>query len=403
MEGLLDRNWGTFKNNELFEKLALKRLKKTFDKKNDVSTKRTKEYNLPLINAKAGDNGIMYYGRECDWESEELTLDVVNDGAISTGMVYAQPQRTGTLYNAYQIRLKDRIPTYRQLLFLQRCLQTNIQLKFDYYNKATWDDKVENETIDLPLKTSSDLNNYNKSDIDWQFMEEFIKNLEAEYIQELEAYLIATNLNDYHLTDEEQRLLDYKPKFKSFKLASTYVMRGKLIEVDEKGLFDIVPTKKKINANSITFDGRFPYVARGESKNGIRGYINFDEQYLNPKDTISFGQDTATMYYQPNAYFTGDKIQIFKLNRAYGALTENIALYIISSMKKSFANFVWGQQSFALDVISEIPVELPVDVHGNIDFEYMSQYIQATKKVSIKDVVRYKDKIITATQNIINE
>ena len=310
-------------------------------------------------------------------------------------MVYAQPQRTGTLYNAYQIRLKDRIPTYRQLLFLQRCLQTNIQLKFDYYNKASWDDKVENETIDLPLKTNSDLNNYNKSDIDWQFMEEFIK--------ELEAYLIATSLNDYHLTDEEHTLLDNKPKFKTFKLASTYVMRGKLIEVDEKGLFDIVPTKKKINANSITFDGRFPYVARGESENGIRGYINFDEQYLNPKDTISFGQDTATMYYQPNAYFTGDKIQIFKLNEAYGALTENIALYIISSMKKSFANFVWGQQSFALDVISEIPVELPVDVHGNIDFEYMSQYIQAIKKVSIEDVVRYKDKIITATQNIINE
>ncbi|WP_155964393.1 restriction endonuclease subunit S [Streptococcus ruminantium] len=403
MEGLLDRTWGTFKNNELFEKLSLKRLKKTFDKKSDVSTKKTKEYNLPLINAKAGNNGIMYYGRECDWESEELTLDVVNDGAISTGMVYAQPQRTGTLYNAYQIRLKDRIPTYRQLLFLQRCLQTNIQLKFDYYNKATWDDKVENETIDLPLKISSDLNNYSKSDIDWQFMEEFIKELEAERIQELEAYLIATNLNDYHLTDEEQILLNYKPKFKSFKLASTYVMRGKLIEVDEKGLFDIVPTKKKINANSITFDGQFPYVARGESKNGIRGYINFEEQYLNPKNTISFGQDTATMYYQPNSYFTGDKIQVFKLNEVYGSLTENIALYLISSMKKSFANFVWGQQSFALDAIAEIPIELPVDDCGNIDLKYMSQYIQSIKKATIEDVVKYKDKIITTSQNFVNE
>ncbi|MGT2667242.1 restriction endonuclease subunit S [Streptococcus rifensis] len=403
MEGLLDRTWGTFKNNELFEKLSLKRLKKTFDKKSDVSTKKTKEYNLPLINAKAGNNGIMYYGRECDWESEELTLDVVNDGAISTGMVYAQPQRTGTLYNAYQIRLKDRIPTYRQLLFLQRCLQTNIQLKFDYYNKATWDDKVENETIDLPLKISSDLNNYSKSDIDWEFMEEFIKELEAERIQELEAYLIATNLNDYRLTDEEQIWLDYKPKFKSFKLASTYVMRGKLIEVDEKGLFDIVPTKKKINANSITFDGQFPYVARGESKNGIRGYINFEEQYLNPKNTISFGQDTATMYYQPNSYFTGDKIQVFKLNEVYGSLTENIALYLISSMKKSFANFVWGQQSFALDAIAEIPIELPVDDCGNIDLKYMSQYIQSIKKATIEDIVKYKDKIITTSQNFVNE
>ena len=46
------------------------------------------------------------------------------------------------------------------------------------------------------------------------------------------------------------------------------------------------------------------------------------------------------MYYQPNAYFTGDKIQIFKLNKKYGKLTENIALYLISSMKKLLQIFL---------------------------------------------------------------
>ncbi|HEO6583774.1 TPA: restriction endonuclease subunit S [Streptococcus agalactiae] len=109
------------------------------------------------------------------------------------------------------------------------------------------------------------------------------------------------------------------------------------------------------------------------------------------------------MYYQPNDYFTGDKIQIFKLNEVYGSLTENIALYLISSMKKSFANFVWGQQSFALYAIAEIPIELPVDDCGNIDLKYMSQYIQSIKKATIEDVVKYKDKIITTSQNFVNE
>lgn len=42
------------------------------------------------------------------------------------------------------------------------------------------------------------------------------------------------------------------------------------------------------------------------------------------------------MYYQPNAYFTGDKIQIFKLNKKYGKLTENIALYLISSIYRAW-------------------------------------------------------------------
>ena len=80
-------------------------------------------------------------------------------------------------------------------------------------------------------------------------------------------------------------------------------------------------------------DGYHVYKADG------RTYIDFDEKFLNPSNTISFGQDTVTMYYQPNAYFTGDKIQIFKLNKKYGKLTENIALYLISSMKKAFTNF----------------------------------------------------------------
>lgn len=400
MEKLQAKTWGSFKNNELFELVNLKRIKKTFDKKNDISTRKTKDFSLPLINAKAGNNGIMYYGRLEDWESEEMTLDVVNDGAISTGMVYAQPQRTGTLYNAYQIKLKNKIPTYRQLLFLKQCLQTNIQLKFNYYNKATWKNKVENESIQLPLKKCSKTS-YSQEDIDWEYMESFIQELEAERIQELEAYLISTGLNDYRLSNKDKDLLTYQPKFGSFTLASSYIMRKKLVEVDDKGLFNIVPTKKKINANSVNFDGKHPYVARGEQNNGIRGYIDFDENYLNSGNTISFGQDTATMYYQPNPYFTGDKIQIFNLNEQYGDLDENIAMYLITALNKTFANFTWGQQSFALETIALLSVELPVTDDGNINFEYMKSYVNVVKKIAIEDVVKYKDNVISLTKKVV--
>lgn len=105
-------------------------------------------------------------------------------------------------------------------------------------------------------------------------------------------------------------------------------MRGKTVMVDECGIFNILPTKKKINANNVSFGGKYPYIARGEGGNGIRGYIDFDEQYLNPSNTIAFGQDTATMNYQSVPYFTGDKIQIFELNARYGILKEDIALYL---------------------------------------------------------------------------
>ena len=40
----------------------------------------------------------MYYGRSSDFESAEMTIDIVNDGAVSTGNVYPQPHITGVSY-----------------------------------------------------------------------------------------------------------------------------------------------------------------------------------------------------------------------------------------------------------------------------------------------------------------
>ena len=174
--------WGEFVVGELFDKCDLKRIKPDFNKHADLSSTPSEEFNLPLINAKVGNNGIMYYGRSSDWEAETMTLDIVNDGAASTGMVYAQPQATGTLYNAYQIKLKPSVHqnlTVSQLLFLATTTQASIQNKFSYENKAIWN-KVKAETIKLPLKPSASASNYTQKDIDWDYMENFMKTIEEK-------------------------------------------------------------------------------------------------------------------------------------------------------------------------------------------------------------------------------
>ena len=174
--------WGEFVIGELFDKCDLKRIKPDFNKHSDLSSTPSEEFNLPLINAKVGNNGIMYYGRSSDWESETMTLDIVNDGAASTGMVYAQPQATGTLYNAYQIKLKPSVHlnlTVSQLLFLATTTQASIQNKFNYENKAIWN-KVQAESIKLPLKPSADPSNYTQDDIDWTHMEKVMQTIEEK-------------------------------------------------------------------------------------------------------------------------------------------------------------------------------------------------------------------------------
>lgn len=146
----------------------------------------------------------------------------------------------------------------------------------------------------------------------------------------------------------------------------------KIYRIEE--IFNISTPKKKFNANTLTFDGIYPYVARGDKNNGVRGYITEDSQYLNPAKTISFGQDTATMFYQQNAYFTGDKIKIFSF--LHGELSSSVAQFIITAMKKSFSNFTWGSSSFNEKILKKTNIILPT-INSKIAIKYMYFYIKA--------------------------
>ncbi len=176
--------WQSFKLGDLFEKLDLKFKKKIFNKQKDISKVQTSEFDLPLVNAKNGDNGIMYYGRSSDFESAEMTIDIVNDGAVSTANVYPQPLKTGVLYNAYLIKPKF-TPTRETLLFFTPCIYKAIKLKFSYENKASWN-KVKNELISLPLKPTANAQTF--EDIDFDFMQTLINALMKQTIQGVAQY-----------------------------------------------------------------------------------------------------------------------------------------------------------------------------------------------------------------------
>lgn len=143
-------NWKNFKIEDLFIKLELKTLKKNFNKTFDVSETQDNEFSLPLVNAKHFNNGIMYYGRECDFEASEMTIDIVKNGAIATGDVYAQPQKTGVLWDAYLIKPKAEVKSELVLFFLATTLEKAIKDKFSYDDKCIWP-KVKKLSIPLPI------------------------------------------------------------------------------------------------------------------------------------------------------------------------------------------------------------------------------------------------------------
>ena len=85
-------------------------------------------------------------------------------------------------------------------------------------------------------------------------------------------------------------------------------------------LFEVVSYKKCFDANKVAIieNRGHPYIVRQSTENGRKGNIDEPIKYLNPGNTISFGQDTATMFYQEKPYFTGDKIKILRPKYVWG-------------------------------------------------------------------------------------
>lgn len=158
--------WREFSIGDLFEKLQLDVKKTDFNKTFDVSEERTDEFNLPLVNAKHGNNGIMYYGREADFETATMTIDIVQNGAIATGDVYAQPQKTGVLWDAYLIKPKSDIDSVFTLMFLATVLEKAIKDKFSYDDKCVWD-RVKMLPVKLPCTC--------EGIPDWAYMDEYMR------------------------------------------------------------------------------------------------------------------------------------------------------------------------------------------------------------------------------------
>ena len=328
---------------------------------------------IPLISNSSTENGIMGFSNLAPLnKGNSITCSDTTIGADT--MFYQENDFIG--YSHIQHLVPKFKPFNKAIasIIISAC-RVSTSKQYDYGNKFNRV-AMNNTKIQLPTK---------KGKIDYEFMESFIAELEAQRIAELENYLLASGLKDYNLTNEEQKVLEDfengKLNWKEFNIGS---------------LFDIDSYKKRFDANKVIISetGK-PYVVRTSLNNGIRGFINEDEQYLNDGNTISFGQDTATMFYQEQPYFTGDKIKIVKSkDKKFNKLN---AQFFIATMTKSFSSFSWGSSSYNIKIIGNQQIQLPIH-NDKPNYELIETFITAIQKLVIKEVVLYADRKIEATK-----
>jgi len=244
-------------------------------------------------------------------------------------------------------------------------------------------EKVFNNTkIQLPTK---------KEKIDFEFIESFITELEAEHITELEAeriveleaYLSATGLKDYNLTAEEEKAIN---DFENLKLATFNLEK----------LFGKSTRGKRLKSSDRIF-GNLPFVTAGETDEGISAFIG--------NDVAVFSENTTTIdmfgsaKYRNYKYGGDDHIAVVHTEK----LPKLASIFVTSAIHKSSYNgqFNYGRNFYAKDA-DELTISLPVK-QGAPDYKKMSTIISAIQKLVIKDVVLYADRKITATKTVINK
>ena len=293
------------------------------------------------------------------------------------GTVFYRPFQYKMVTHARVFSLKPNFKiSEKQGLFISNSFHF-LNKMYGYENMCSWE-KIKSEKIKLPTKNG---------EIDYDFMSDFIAELEQVRVAELEAYLLATGLNDYTLTDEEQRILD---DFENVEFR----------EFDVVEIFDVQNTRNILSRDIVVDSGTTPYLCASSENNAISSYISYNKQYLEKGNCVFIGGKTFVVSYQEDEFYSNDSHNL-ALYLKFKKSTKLKQLYLVTCIYKSLKHkYSWGD-SISKAKIKIDKVSLPVK--GNSpDFFVMDTFISAIQKLVIKDVVLYADAKIEDTKKVVN-
>ena len=232
---------------------------------------------------------------------------------------------------------------------------------------------------------------------DFEYMTMRIRELEAERIRELEAYLRVTGLADTTLSASEAQALTQDVKWKKFKI-------GDLFEkADAKftgSNFDVQHDVSKIKDDEFNL----PVVSVLSDHNGIMYYgRSSDWSYVNNSiDIVQNGiKATGSVFYQ--SQYTSSFRDAYLVKFKDRELTQEESLYMVGALKAVLPKSFSRERLATWTRVKNAEFSLPVTPDDQIDFNYMQDYIRATEKQTIKGAVEYKDRVIKETKKVVDE
>ena len=366
--------WGEYKLGDLFEINPTKYYRLANDKI------LSKSGITPLVSNASIDNGVMGFSNLNPLnKGNSLSCSDTTLGAET--MYYQKNDYIGYQHIQSLIPKFDRFNSAIAFFIISASHTATSNGQYDYGHKFNRK-SMRKTVVFLPI--------CDDGSIDFDFMESFIAELEAERVAELEAervaelsaYLTVSGLDNYELSSEEESVLK---NFQSIKW-DTYNLerlfgkstRGKRLKGDDR------------------IAGTLPFVTAGEASEGISAYIS-NEVEVFEKNTTTIDMFGSAKY-RNYIYGGDDHIAVVHTEN----LPKYASIFVTTAIHKSSHNgqFDYGHNFYAKDA-DALYISLPVNEAGNPDYDKMAIIISAIHKLVIKDVVAYSNRKIKATKAVV--
>ena len=342
---LTDREWGEFFFSQIFSTIQRG---KRLTKENQIIG------NVPYVSSSSFNNGVdNFISNTENVRFFEHCLTLANSGSVGSAF-----------FQNYKFVASDHITALianNANKYIYLFLSTQIQKIKDKYsfNREINDKRIKREKIILPID--------NQGNPDWQFMEDYIKQIEQDKIKQLVGYYQA-------------KLLDSQLK--------NDIGGGKILQIqwDSFSIQDIcqIHSGKDIYEKE-RVSGKLPYITATANNNGI-GYFVDNHNSTLEQGCISVNRNGSvgySFYHDYPALFGNDTRKLIPKNKnKYCSIF--IALCITSQKDKYGYGYKMGTAR-----LNKQKIMLPIDKNGNPNWQFMEDFIKNIEKDKIETLLSY--------------
>ena len=191
-------------------------------------------------------------------------------------------------------------------------------------------------------------------------------------IQDKENYFKQNNKQLEKITKKEVPKLEDK-KWDKFKI---------------EDIFNIESTKFKQNIMDLK-EGEIPLVSSTEYNNGVSGFYDIEDKYLD-SNFISINNDGSVgfAFYHDYKCVITNHCRKLKFKEEKYRYNEFISLFVCNQIMEQKDKYNFGY-AFGLNRLKRQYIMLPIDDSGNIDYEYMEQFVKNITYDQYKKYIEY--------------